>query len=413
MFDDNDQDALDAEYVLGTLSPNERDQAEALLTIDPGFAAIVRQWESRLGELNVMVEAVEPPPGVWDRIKAQIGGPTAVPFTLTESPLPQPPASAAPPSFEAPPAAPEQNLTPSRPAGFTPLDQTPPPPPPAPELQDAGASDMLSQLAILASRLSPSESEAKTEIAGASASPAPPAPPPPAEPELSFEGETARASESGADAEPPAESPAGLESPPPPPPPQSAALAPAPAIERESNVIDLTAQMRRWRGLTLATGALAAALAVYIALTRFVPGIVPPGGTSPAQQTASQPVKPPPSRLVAALQREPVAPAFLVTVDSQSKTLTVRRLAAAADPGKSYELWVISKQFQNPHSLGIVGQDEFTQRTLPANLDVATLRAASYAVSLEPAGGSPSGVPTGPVLFTGKLVESMPGAPPG
>ena len=41
-----------------------------------------------------------------------------------------------------------------------------------------------------------------------------------------------------------------------------------------------------------------------------------------------------------------------------------------------------------------------------------TLRAASYAVSLEPAGGSPSGVPTGPVLFTGKLVDALPGAPP-
>jgi hypothetical protein len=32
-------------------------------------------------------------------------------------------------------------------------------------------------------------------------------------------------------------------------------------------------------------------------------------------------------------------------------------------------------------------------------------------VSLEPAGGSPSGVPTGPVLFTGKAVESLPATP--
>ena len=73
MYDD-DQDALAAEYVLGTLSADERDQAEALLSIDPGFAAIVRQWERRLGELNVMVEAVEPPPEIWDKIKTEIGG---------------------------------------------------------------------------------------------------------------------------------------------------------------------------------------------------------------------------------------------------------------------------------------------------------------------------------------------------
>ena len=67
MYDD-DRDALAAEYVLGTLSADERDQAEALLAIDPGFAEIVRMWERRLGELNVMVEAVEPPPDVWDKI---------------------------------------------------------------------------------------------------------------------------------------------------------------------------------------------------------------------------------------------------------------------------------------------------------------------------------------------------------
>src|ERR1700723_3194128 len=72
MYDDA-QDALAAEYVLGTLSADEREHAEALLTLDPGFAASVRMWERRLGELNVMVEAVEPPPELWDKIKAELG----------------------------------------------------------------------------------------------------------------------------------------------------------------------------------------------------------------------------------------------------------------------------------------------------------------------------------------------------
>src|SRR3984893_1337030 len=71
MYDD-DRDALAAEYVLGTLSADERDQAEALLVIDPGFAEIVRVWERRLGELNVMVEAVDPPPDLWDKIRSDI-----------------------------------------------------------------------------------------------------------------------------------------------------------------------------------------------------------------------------------------------------------------------------------------------------------------------------------------------------
>src|SRR6202012_6215608 len=71
MYDD-DRDAMAAEYVLGTLSMDEREQAEALLVIDPGFAEIVRVWERRLGELNVMVEAVDPPPDLWDKIRGEI-----------------------------------------------------------------------------------------------------------------------------------------------------------------------------------------------------------------------------------------------------------------------------------------------------------------------------------------------------
>ena len=33
----------------------------------------MHHWERRLGELNVMVEAVEPPPEVWDKIKTELG----------------------------------------------------------------------------------------------------------------------------------------------------------------------------------------------------------------------------------------------------------------------------------------------------------------------------------------------------
>src|SRR5271168_1585540 len=69
---DEDRDTLAAEYVLGTLSAEEREHAEALLTFDSGFEAAVRQWERRLGELNVMVEAVEPPTELWDRIKREV-----------------------------------------------------------------------------------------------------------------------------------------------------------------------------------------------------------------------------------------------------------------------------------------------------------------------------------------------------
>ena len=112
---DDDRGALAAEYVLGTLSAEERGQAEALITIDPGFAEIVRVWERRLGELNVMVEAVEPPADLWNKIKADIGGKEPVPPAIAETAprtAPEPPAEIARPEseLELPPGA-AQDLT--------------------------------------------------------------------------------------------------------------------------------------------------------------------------------------------------------------------------------------------------------------------------------------------------------------
>jgi hypothetical protein len=67
---DEDRDGFAVEYVLGTLDAEERAQADALLLVDQDFASKVRQWERRLGELNVLVAPIEPPAPVWDRIKA-------------------------------------------------------------------------------------------------------------------------------------------------------------------------------------------------------------------------------------------------------------------------------------------------------------------------------------------------------
>ncbi len=167
--------------------------------------------------------------------------------------------------------------------------------------------------------------------------------------------------------------------------------------------------------MTLGIGALAALLALYIALWQLAPDLIPPqlrptGAGMMVQSEA--PARLQQDRLVAVLQQGPTAPAFLLTLDTQHRSLIVRRVAATPEAGRSYELWLISSRFPAPRSFGIVGNDEFTQRALPGNYDVDTLRAATYAVSLEPAGGSPSGVPTGPVLFTGKAFESLPASLP-
>ena len=109
MYDD-DRDALAAEYVLGTLSADEREQAEALLAIDPGICRIVREWERRLGELNVMVEAVEPPAEVWDKITTEIAGPdvaAAEPRLIEEGEFAFPPIEETSTQAAAEPAAPK------------------------------------------------------------------------------------------------------------------------------------------------------------------------------------------------------------------------------------------------------------------------------------------------------------------
>jgi hypothetical protein len=72
MIDVAHTDALAAEYVLGTLDSEEREQARTLLGSDAAFAGKVSQWERRLGDLHLMVEPVEPDAGIWARIKSKM-----------------------------------------------------------------------------------------------------------------------------------------------------------------------------------------------------------------------------------------------------------------------------------------------------------------------------------------------------
>jgi anti-sigma-K factor RskA len=115
-----------------------------------------------------------------------------------------------------------------------------------------------------------------------------------------------------------------------------------------------------------------------------------------------------PNRFTALLQRDAASPAFILTVDLADKTMTVRRVAAEVPVGRSYELWMVSNQYPAPRSLGVVQSGEFTQPTQLASYPAETIHDATYAISLEPEGGSPTGTPTGPVLWTGKLIETVP-----
>jgi anti-sigma-K factor RskA len=119
---------------------------------------------------------------------------------------------------------------------------------------------------------------------------------------------------------------------------------------------------------------------------------------------------PPSGQFVAVLQKDGGSPAFILTVDAATRNFTVRRVGASPEPGKSYELWIVSDKLQRPRSLGVIGGNEFTTRPVLSGYDPEVVNQATYAVTVEPPGGSPTGVATGPIVFTGKLVETVPPA---
>ena len=116
------------------------------------------------------------------------------------------------------------------------------------------------------------------------------------------------------------------------------------------------------------------------------------------------------AQYVAVLQKEGGSPAFILTVDAATKNFTVRKVGAAAEPGKSFELWLISDKLQRPRSLGVIGGSDFTARPVLASYDSDTINAATYAVTVEQAGGSPDGKPTSAPIYAGKLIETVPPA---
>jgi anti-sigma-K factor RskA len=203
--------------------------------------------------------------------------------------------------------------------------------------------------------------------------------------------------------------------PPPPPVPDISELAVA---MDDSNVIQLSAKVRRWRNIATLTTAIAAALVAMITVQAWRPELLPEGiRPKPRTQVVEVkvPAAPAPSaQYVAVLQKDVGSPAFILTVDGATKNFTVRKVGAAAEPGKSFELWLISDRLQRPRSLGVIGGSDFTARPVLSSYDADTINAATFAVTVEQAGGSPEGKPTSAPIYAGKLIETVPpaAAPP-
>ena len=94
-----------------------------------------------------------------------------------------------------------------------------------------------------------------------------------------------------------------------------------------------------------------------------------------------------------------------LSIEAHSYYLKVRPLElAAVDGGRSLELWAIPVEGK-PVSLGLIPRDGDGRIVLSQSQQQLIRIPVVLAVSLEPQGGSPTGQPTGPVLYQGPLAS--------
>jgi len=136
-----------------------------------------------------------------------------------------------------------------------------------------------------------------------------------------------------------------------------------------------------WRWTTGAFAAIAAALLLYVAVTP----------REPLQSAAP---------MVAVLQSSQTQSAGWVAVLGPGG-LRLSKLTRQAPPqAHAYELWGIAPHTTRPVPLGVIpASGEMRLAELPQGVGAG----ATLAISIEPPGGSPTGHPTGPVVYTGVL----------
>ena len=136
-----------------------------------------------------------------------------------------------------------------------------------------------------------------------------------------------------------------------------------------------------WRGLAFATLGL---VALITALNRYTP---------PSQE---------PSRLVASLADKGTDVVYVVVYDAGHDQVSLSHVSGARQSGHDFELWMIEGQ-SDPVSMGVIPVGAAIEMPIDAGTKQKLADGAVLAVSLEPEGGSPSGLPTGPVVAAGPL----------
>ncbi len=158
------------------------------------------------------------------------------------------------------------------------------------------------------------------------------------------------------------------------------------AAAPSAEIIQLRRQATIWKWTAGAAAAVAASLLAII----FIRPI------EPAKST----------QFVAVLEATDRTPAFIARADLTNGGLVVRRIGPGPAPNRSFELWAIRDEAA-PQSLGLVDREAgIPSRTLIEKTAGVPLQKVLLAITDEPEGGSKDGRPSGPPIFTGKLIQA-------
>lgn len=145
-----------------------------------------------------------------------------------------------------------------------------------------------------------------------------------------------------------------------------------------------------WRGFALASFTLALGAVIFFS-------------TLPAPE--------PPMGMVAVMSDERAQPAMVVSwPPPNSRRDPYLRIKIIQDhptmaANTAWELWMLPGGKAAPVSIGLVGLEENQILKLRPEHAGMMSKAWGLALSIEPAGGSPTGVPTGPMIFKGQCVK--------
>ena len=158
--------------------------------------------------------------------------------------------------------------------------------------------------------------------------------------------------------------------------------------EREITRVPWFERLGLWRGFSLVATAAALVLAVILVRT--------PTEVAPQAQ-----------QYIAVVNGPQAQPLWLVSVDASQGRLAIKSINATAPAAtNSYELWILPAGGAAPRSLGLLPTGTGSVDTeLPVELRPLLASAQGLAVSLEPAGGSPTGAPTGPVVYQATILS--------